>query len=65
MHLFASAIDTELPKPPEHAHIMLDFAASWVEVPDTPNDNRFRRYPNESLADWHERLDLTDSAPEE
>lgn len=26
MHPFASALDTELPKPPERVHIMLDFA---------------------------------------
>ncbi|HEY9670159.1 MAG TPA: hypothetical protein V6D11_01770 [Waterburya sp.] len=68
MHLFASAIDTALPKPPEHTHIMLDFAASWVEVPDKSSDLlqaatlRYRyypRYPDESLADWHNRLALT------
>lgn len=42
---------------------MLDFAASWVEIPDGSNDHHHRRYPNESLADWHERLGLTDSTP--
>ncbi len=41
MHPFASAIDTELPKPPEHTHIMLDFAASWVEIPQASNDRYF------------------------
>ncbi|HEY9618887.1 MAG TPA: GFA family protein [Crinalium sp.] len=59
MHPFASAIDTDLPKPPEHTHIMLDFAASWVEVPQQPNDRYFPRYPEEAIADWHERLHLT------
>lgn len=58
MHPFASAIDTELPKPPEHSHIMLDFAASWVEVPDEWSDRYYPRYPDESLADWHNRLGL-------
>lgn len=58
MHPFASAIDTDLPKPPEHTHIMLDFAASWVEIPQGPNDHQYQRYPNESLAGWHERLGL-------
>ena len=47
---------------------MLDFAASWVEVPDKSSDLlqaatlRYRyypRYPDESLADWHNRLALT------
>lgn len=61
MHPFASAIDTDLPQPPR-THIMLDFMASWVEVPDGPNDHQYRRYPHESLADWHERLGLTDEA---
>jgi len=41
---------------------MLDIVASWVEVPDGPNDHQYRRYPNESLADWHERFGLTDEA---
>lgn len=60
MHPFASAIDTELPKPPERVHIMLDFAASWVEVVDGASDRHHQRYPNESLAQWHSRLGLTD-----
>lgn len=59
MHPFASAIDTDLPKPPEQTHIMLDFAASWVEVPEGPKDEHYQRYPKESLAAWHERLNLT------
>lgn len=62
MHPFASAIDTDLPKPPERTNIMLDFAASWVEIPDGSNDHQYQRYPKESLADWHERLGLTDEA---
>src|SRR3712207_6943535 len=48
MHPFASAIDTDLPKPPEHTHILLDFAASWVEIPQAPADRYFSRYPEES-----------------
>ncbi len=60
MHPFASAIDTKLPKPPERVHIMLDFAASWLEIPDQPSDRHYQRYPQESLAQWHERLGLTD-----
>lgn len=62
MHPFASAIDTDLPKPPERTHMMLDFAASWVEVPDASSDEHFQRYPKESLAAWHERLDLVDES---
>lgn len=41
---------------------MLDFAASWVEVPEGPKDDRYQRYPKESLAAWHERLDLVDES---
>jgi hypothetical protein len=32
MHPFASAIDTDLSKPPEHTHIMLDFAIATISV---------------------------------
>lgn len=62
IHPFASAIDTDLPKPPERTHMMLDFAASWVEVPEGPKEDRYQRYPKESLAAWHERLDLVDES---
>lgn len=55
---FASAIDTPLPKPPERYHIMLDYAAPWVEIPEGPNERRFPRYPDESLEDWHRRHGL-------
>ena len=64
MHPFASAIDSELPKPPERTHIMLDFAASWVEIPKSLNERHHQRYPDESIADWHERLGLTDDVCE-
>lgn len=60
MHPFASAIDTDLPQPPEHTNIMLDFAASWVEVQEDSADRNFSRYPEESIADWHQRLGLTE-----
>ncbi len=60
VHPFASAIDTKLPKPPERTHLMLDSKASWVEVDVGENDQCFDDYPDESLAEWHERLDLTD-----
>ena len=64
MHPFASAIDTDLPKPPEHTHIMLDFAASWVEVPEVGGDFYHQRYPDESIAQWHERLGLVNETKE-
>lgn len=55
VHPFASAIDTELPKPPERTHLMLGSKAAWVEPGCGPSDPRFDEYPDESLAAWHER----------
>jgi len=59
IHPFASAIDTELPVPPERTHLMLDSKAGWVEVRAQAKDKCFARYPDESIAQWHERLGLT------
>ncbi len=53
IHPFASAIDTALPTPPERQHIMLEFAAPWVAVPEGPNEARFDGYPDQSIEDWH------------
>jgi len=58
VHPFASAIDTALPTPPERTHLMLDFKAPWVELRADPRDRLFDRYPDESIAQWHERLGL-------
>lgn len=58
VHPFASAIDTDLPIPPERTHLMLDFKSSWVKVRTDKNDKNFGRYPQESIAQWHERLNI-------
>lgn len=58
VHPFASAIDSELPVPPERVHLLLDSKASWVEVEVRHNDRCFAGYPEESLAEWHQRLGL-------
>ena len=58
VHPFASAIDTELPVPPERTHIMLGSKANWVAVNAGENDKQFDEYPEESLAQWHQRLGL-------
>lgn len=58
IHPFASAIDTPLPTPPESTHILLDSKASWVAVDAKDNDRKFEGYPQESIAEWHERLGL-------
>lgn len=59
VHPFASAIDTDLPIPPERTHLMLGSKASWVEVQSGPDDKMFDGYPEESIAQWHDRLNLT------
>lgn len=63
LHPVAGVIDSELPTPPEHVHMMtgLDSRASWVAVEGRPGDARFDAYPEESLADWHRSrgLDVT------
>ncbi|TQV80551.1 GFA family protein [Denitrobaculum tricleocarpae] len=58
LHPFASAIDSDLPAAPSHNHIMLEFKASWVPLERAENDACFDAYPDESLADWHERMGL-------
>ena len=58
IHPFASAIDSELPVPPEHTHLLLDSKASWVQVDKRKGDKTFAGYPEESIAQWHERLGL-------
>ena len=58
IHPHAGAIDTPLPTPPEHVHMMLGSKASWVEVEGQRGDPRFDEYPDCSLAEWHERHGL-------
>jgi hypothetical protein len=59
VHPLASAVDTPLPKPPERTHLLLDSRAAWVEVRADPQDKIFDGYPDESIAQWHERLGLS------
>ncbi len=58
VHPHASAIDTDLPIPPERTHLLLASKASWVEPHADPQDRLADRYPGESIAGWHERLGL-------
>lgn len=60
VHPFASAIDSDLPRPPQRTHMMLDSKAGWVPVHAAPDDRQFGEYPDESLAAWHRRLGLED-----
>ncbi|MDZ7754703.1 MAG: GFA family protein [Gammaproteobacteria bacterium] len=56
VHPHASAVDTALPVPPQHVHMMLGSKAPWVEVCSATGDSTFDAYPDESLAEWHRRL---------
>ena len=58
VHPFASAIDTELPRPPARVHLMLKHKASWVEPDIREGDAAFDLYPEESIADWHKKRGL-------
>lgn len=58
VHPFASAVDSPLPVPPERTHLMLGSKASWVPVCADAQDRHFDSYPDESIAEWHQRLGL-------
>jgi len=58
VHPFASAVDTALSPAPEVTHIMLGSKASWTPVQTVGDDKTFDEYPEESIADWHQRLGL-------
>jgi len=60
LHPFASALDTPLPKPLERTHLMAASKAPWVEVRTDPRDKTFDGYPDESIAQWHQRLGVED-----
>jgi len=55
VHPHASAIDTPLPKPKEVVEAALDYAASWVDVPRGAGHVHCRKWPSESLEQWHKR----------
>jgi hypothetical protein len=58
VHPFASAIDTDLPVPPERTHLMLRYKASWVVPAIGPRDLTFEEYPQQSIEDWHRQRGL-------
>ena len=60
VHPLASAIDTPLPIPPERTHLLLSSKAPWVEVRADPQDRLHPHFPDESIAEWHERLALVE-----
>ena len=58
IHPFASAIDTDLPEPPESVHLMLKFKANWVVPQLGADDQCFDLYPEQSLEQWHKTRGL-------
>lgn len=60
VHPHASAIDTPLPHPAERVHMLLEFKANWVGVPDGRHDVHLDGFPEESLEEWHRRHGLLD-----
>jgi hypothetical protein len=60
VHPVAGAVDTPLPTPPSHVHIMLASKAPWVEVEGQRGDPSFDAYPDQSIADWHDAHGLTE-----
>jgi hypothetical protein len=59
VHPHAGAIDTDLPEPPELVHMMLGSKSNWVSVDAGKKDVKVDAYPDESLAQWHERTGMT------
>lgn len=55
VHPFASAIDSDLPRPDETVHMMLEFKANWVDVLEGPGHASFPGYPGKSIEVWHDR----------
>lgn len=53
----AGAVDTPLPVPPEQVFMMLEHKPAWAPV--AGKGPRFSRYPELSIADWHESHGLT------
>ncbi len=58
VHPHASVIDTELPVPAERTHLMLRSKPAWVKACVEEGDQTFDGYPEESIAEWHQRLNL-------
>lgn len=54
LHPVASCVDSPLPGPVAHVHMMLGSKANWVEVQGGPEDAHFDEYPDRSIAQWHE-----------
>ena len=56
IYIFASAVDTRLPTPPEIRHTMVKHKQPWVKIYD--DNHQFDQYPNESIEEWHKNRSL-------
>ncbi|MGD9763309.1 MAG: GFA family protein [Candidatus Binatia bacterium] len=56
----AAVIDTELPVPPEHVQLMMNYKPDWV--PTVADGPRYPELPELSIADWHAQHELTVAA---
>ena len=54
-----TTVDSALPKSPYYTHIMLKYKPDWIETFVSTDDLCFGEYPNESIAEWHERLEYS------
>lgn len=63
VHPHAGAIDTPLPEPPEQVHMMLGSKANWVRVDRREGECAFDRYPDQSLASWHQAHGMMSGDP--
>jgi len=57
----AAALDTPLPLPPSHVHLMLAYKPAWV--PASGSGPRYPEYPELSIAEWHARHGLSGARP--
>jgi hypothetical protein len=55
---FASAVDTELPRPPHLVHVRTDERPAWVPPIGSADDPWYETNTDESMAEWHARLGL-------
>ena len=59
-HPYPSVIDTPLPLAPAFTHMMLEYKPDWVQLTQLSADKFFNEYPDESLKQWHQRMELND-----
>lgn len=60
VHPFAGVVDTPLPEPPEHVHMMVGSKAGWVRLDAREGESRCEAYPDRSLEEWHRAYGLLD-----